>query len=130
MLSERWWRCFTPAARVDREGIGGEKVLPAEVPGGVFIFAFQGIGQVYRAIAVLQVLLVQDFNGFDLQLQGSFDGEGQDSDTVFMSLGIVDGDLVVVKIDIFNAQVKDIPAVAVPRRRGVRPSVYIFPRGG
>ena len=89
---------------VHREGDGGEEVLPGEFLGSVGVFPDQGVGEVDLAVAFLEVLLMDDGDGFDLFLESRDEGIWQDGDAVVFALAVADDDGMVAEVDIFDAQ--------------------------
>ena len=83
---------------------GRKNVLPDPVFVCIWVFAIQGVGQVTRAAAVSQVFFVDDLYLFQVKLQGLNNRIGQDGDAVIFAFAIADDDLMVVKVNIFDAQ--------------------------
>jgi hypothetical protein len=91
-------------ARVNREMVRRKHVLPAPLAVGVEIFAFQSIGQVNSAMAAGQVFLMQGFNALEVLLEGLLEGIGQNCHPVFIAFTGPDDDLMLFKVNIFDAQ--------------------------
>nr|WP_288090700.1 hypothetical protein [Roseiflexus sp.] len=90
--------------RVFGEAACGKEVLPDEFAGGVRVFAGEGVGEVDFAESVAEVGLVDALDGLDLTLEVGDEGVGEDGDAVVFAFAVADDDLVVAKVDVFDAQ--------------------------
>ena len=70
----------------------------------IFIFSFEGVGQVDGAEAVGQVFFVQGFDVFEVALERLDNGIGKDGDAVVFAFTVAHDDGMVVKVYVFNAQ--------------------------
>jgi hypothetical protein len=78
--------------------------LPAPFAVGLRVFAFEGIGEVDGAPALAEVLLVEEFDPFEMSLEEWFHALGEDGDTVFEAFAFADEDLVGFEVDVFDAE--------------------------
>lgn len=83
---------------------GGEEVLPVQLAGGVGVFFCQGVGQVYFAVAVFEVLLVGAGDVLELLAQGGDECFGQHGGPVVFAFAIAHDDLSESEVDVFDAQ--------------------------
>lgn len=83
---------------------GGEEVLPNPVALGVGVFFFKGVGEVYRAKAVCEVLAMGGLYLEDVLAQGGDEAVGEHGEAVVAAFAVADDDLVVVKVHIFDTQ--------------------------
>ena len=81
-----------------------EYILPCGFAVGVGIFAFEGIGEMHFTIACLQVSLVDVFDVLDVFLEGQGDAFGKGNRTVAFTFAIMDDDLAVGEVYIFDAK--------------------------
>ena len=79
-------------------------VLPAPIPVGVGIFAFQRVGQMNGAEAFSEVFLVFDLHFRQVQLQRFFERFRENGDAVLFALAIADEDLLVTKVDVLHPE--------------------------
>lgn len=95
---------FPASARVKRTPGCGEEVLPCKVAAGIWVFVFEGGGEVDFATTGGKVLFVKDADAFDLAAKVRDDGIGQGGDAVLFAFAIADGQGFVLEIDILDAQ--------------------------
>ena len=91
-------------AGVYREFPGGEEVLPAPLAVGVGVLSFERGGEVNRAVAVGQVLLVEHSGASQLFLEGFYEAIGEYRDPIFHPLAVAHDDEVLGKVNIFDPQ--------------------------
>lgn len=89
---------------VSGERVGGEDVLPDPFFWGVGVLTGQGVGEVDGAVAFGQVLLVDHLDPLEVFLEGEDEAIGKDGDAVLHSLAIVDGDKVLVEVEVLNTE--------------------------
>jgi hypothetical protein len=92
---------------------GGECILPGPFTVGVWVFLFEGIWQIYCAIAVENVFFVHRLDLFEMQAQGFEQTIGEHGDAIVFALAIANDDLVVGEVKVFDPQ-----AVGPSRHRG------------
>jgi len=95
---------FFAAAGVKRAFGSRKEVLPDEFAGGVGVFDFQGIGKINFTEACGQVFFMEEPGAIDLTPEVGNDGIRQRGEAVFFPLAIADGDGLVFKVNIFEAQ--------------------------
>jgi len=83
---------------------GGKEVLPDPIFVGVFVFAFEGIGQVDGAKAFGEVFFVEGFDVAQVKAQRFNDGIREDGNAVIFALAIAHNDGVVVEVNVLDAQ--------------------------
>ena len=83
---------------------GGKEVLPDPIFVGVFVFAFEGIGQVDGAKAFGEVFYVKGFDVAQVKAQRFNDGIREDGNAVIFAFAVADDDGVVVEVNVFDAQ--------------------------
>lgn len=91
-------------ARVFGEVVGGKEVLPDPFFVCIERFAFEGMGEVDCAKAVLKVFLVGDIHLLKVKFERLDQGVGQDGEAVVFAFTITDDDLAVIEVYIFDAQ--------------------------
>ena len=95
----------------------GKEVLPDPIFVSVFVFAFEGIGQVDGAKAFGEVFYVKGFDVAQVKAQRFNDGIREDGNAVIFAFAVADDDGVVVEVNVFDAQAHtfhDAQAAAVP----------------
>jgi hypothetical protein len=91
-------------ARVSRQSLRREHVLPTPFFGGVGGFAIQRIGQVDLSIAGRQVLPMQQLDALEMFLQGRDEAGGQHGDALVAAFGVAHDDLPPLKVNVLDAQ--------------------------
>ena len=66
------------------------------------ILSLQGIGQIDRAVASVEILLVEHPDALEMGLQGVDEDGRQDRDAVFLPLAVADSDLTIGEINVLN----------------------------
>ena len=92
------------AARIDREIVGGEDILPRPFAGCVPIFPVQGAGKINGTAAVREVLLMEFLNPGEVRLQRPAEPLREDGNAFPHTLAFSNGNLAISKIDILDAQ--------------------------
>ena len=82
----------------------GKEVLPDPIFVSVFVFAFEGIGQVDGAKAFGEVFYVKGFDVAQVKAQRFNDGIREDGNAVIFAFAVADDDGVVVEVNVFDAQ--------------------------
>ena len=85
-------------------GVGGpssgrEEVLPAELTVGLGVLLRQGMGEEDAAMAVIEVLLMEDADVIDLATQGVFQGPGQQGGAILLPLAVADDDVPLAEVE-------------------------------
>ena len=93
-----------PGVGVGRASRGRKDILPAPFSTGIRVFLGQGMGQVNTAIPGLEVFLVEQFDPLQMGLQGSSDLLREYGAPVFVPFALVDDELILGKINIFDPQ--------------------------
>jgi hypothetical protein len=93
-------------ARILGKVRGGKYILPKPFAVSVWIFFLDGVGKVYRAKAVGEVLTMNALYITEVPMQGAGQAVGEHGDAVVTAFTIADNELVVFKIHIFDAQAK------------------------
>jgi len=91
-------------AGIGGEAVGGEDILPDPLPAGIGVLSFQGVGEVDRAIAGPEVLLVDQSDALEVFLEGLGEAVGEDSDAVLGPFPVADDDDVLVEVEILDAE--------------------------
>jgi hypothetical protein len=89
---------------VQREARGREDPLPTPLSFGVGVFTGQGFGEVNGTVTLVQVLLVETPNLFQVVAEGILEESGEDSDAVFFPFAVPNSDGTVFKVQVFNPQ--------------------------
>ena len=81
-----------------------KEVLPDPFPVCVRVLLFESHGQMNCPKAIQQVSLVDEVYLFEMQAEGFDERIGQDGEAIVLPFSVADDDLVVVEVDIFDAQ--------------------------
>lgn len=92
------------AAGIEREFSGGEDVLPGPGAGGARIFSAESEGKMDGPAAAGEVVLMKFADAGEVGLERLFEPGGQEGDALAHAFAFADADLVVAKIDVFNAK--------------------------
>ena len=92
------------AARVEGAPGGRKDVLPDQFSRSIGIFLFERMRKVNFSTACGQVFVVKEAGALDLALESRNDGIRQRRDAIFFAFPVADGDGLVFKVYIFDAQ--------------------------
>ena len=83
---------YNAGAGVSREAPGGEDVLPAPLFVSVRVLAFEGVREIDRTIAVVQVVLVKHSDALQMFLEGGAKALREHRHAVYLSFTVAHGD--------------------------------------
>jgi hypothetical protein len=87
-------------AGVQRQARGREDPLPTPLSFGVGVFTGQGFGEVNGTVTLVQVLLVETPNLFQVVAEGILEEIGEDSAAVFFPFAVPNSDGPVFKVQV------------------------------
>lgn len=94
---------FSAAARIDRNLIGGKRVLPDPIASGVGIFPAQGGREIDGPAPLGEILAMEFFHAGEMALEGPDEPLGQDGHPFVHAFAFAHRDLAIAEVDVFDA---------------------------
>lgn len=118
------------AAWIDGQAWGGKYVLPSPGARSIDVFALERAWEINGAVAAGEVLPVQFANAGQVLLQRTFESSGQQGSAWTHAFAFADGDAVVGKVYVFNAQAKGLEQTQTATVKEVRHETVVAAEAG
>ena len=95
------------SARIGRQPIGREDVLPLPLAAGIRALALHGVGKIHAAVPAGKIGLVDGADPLEVNPQRLAQAFRQHRDPVLEPFAVVNQDLVQIEVDILDSQPQD-----------------------
>lgn len=92
------------AAGVAGDSVGREDILPDPFLVGVGVFDIEGIRKIDCAVAIVQILPVDQPDPLEVFLEGLDEGIGENGDAVLCAFSVADEDDMLVEVEVLHAE--------------------------